>query len=198
VKNNLPTVAVRALAIQEREHDLIAGTFGRAIWITDIGPIEQLSASLLDKSADLFAVKPGALFKTRYTYGATIEELNGDMFFRAENPPFGTTITYYLRNKAGAEVSLVIKDEKDRIVRTLKGSGAAVVHHVQWDLKGPDKTTEEAATKAGITTLSEREALDWVRPGDYTVFLETDSGTIKTGITVRKETQGVKRVDVRK
>ena len=198
LKNNLPTVAVRALAIQEREHDLVAGTFGRAIWITDIAPIEQLSASLLDKSAHLFAVKPGTLFKTRYTYGATIEELNGDMFFRADNPPFGTTVTYYLRDNAGAEVSLVIKDEKGRIIRTLKGPGTAGLHRVTWDLKGPDRTTEEVATKAGITTLSEREALDWVPPGDYTAFLETGHGSIKTGITVRKETQGVKRVEVRK
>ena len=28
------------------------------------------------------------------------------MFFRAENPPFGTTITYYLRDDAGTEVTL--------------------------------------------------------------------------------------------
>jgi photosystem II stability/assembly factor-like uncharacterized protein len=197
LKNNLPTVAVRALAIQEREHDLIAGTFGRALWITDIAPIEELSETVLDSPAHLFTVKPGTLFKTRYTYGATIEELNGDMFFRAENP-FGTAITYYLRDNVGAEVSLVIKDEKGRMVRTLKGPGAAGMHRVTWDLKGPDKTTEEAATKAGITTLSEREALDWVRPGAYTLYLEAGKDSKSTGITVRKEIQGVKRVEVRK
>ena len=198
LKNNLPTVAVRALAIQERDHDLIAGTFGRAIWITDIGPLEELSQAVLDRPAHLFRVEAGALYKTRYTYGATIEELNGDMFFRAENPPFGTTITYYLRESMASEVSLVIKDEKGRIVRTLKGPGAAGVHRINWDLKGPDKTTEETATKLGITTLSEREALDWVRPGSYTVYLEAGKDSVSTGVTVRKEIQGVKRVEVRK
>jgi photosystem II stability/assembly factor-like uncharacterized protein len=198
LKNNLPTVAVRALAIQGRDHDLIAGTFGRAIWITDIAPLEQLSESLLDKPAYLFEVKPGTLFKTRYTYGATIEELNGDMFFRADNPPFGPTITYYVRDNAGAEVSLVIKDEKGRIVWTLKAPGTAGLHRVTWDLKQQNKTTEEAATRAGVTTLSEREALDWIAPGAYTVTLETSSGALKTEISVRKETQGVKKVEVRK
>ena len=130
--------------------------------------------------------------------GRRLKELNGDMFFRAENPPFGTTISYYLRDTAGAEVSLAIKDENGRTVRTHKGPGSAGVHRVTWDLKGPDKTTEEAATKAGLTTFSEREALDWVKPGEYIVWLQTGDGPIKTGIMVRNESQGMKRVEVRR
>ena len=198
LKNNLPTVGVRAIAIQPRDHDLIVGTFGRAIWIADIAPFEQMSGTVLEKPAYLFDVKPGTLLKTRYTYGATIEELNGDMFFRAENPPFGTTITYYLRENAGHDITVSIKDEKGRTVRTLKGPGTAGLHRVNWDLKRQDKVTDEEAARAGVTTLSEREALDWVQAGDYTVTLEMGSGSLKTEASVRKERQGVKKVEVRK
>jgi hypothetical protein len=120
------------------------------------------------------------------------------MFFRADNPPFGTAISYYLREDAGGEISITIKDEKGRIVRTLKGPGAAGLHRITWDLKEESKTTDEAATRAGVTTLSEREALDWVAPGNYMAVWETSGGSLKTEISVRKETQGVKRIEVRK
>jgi hypothetical protein len=198
LKNNLPTVAVRAMAIQARDHDLVVGTFGRAIWITDIAPFEQMSARVLEQPVHLFEVKPGTLFKTRYTYGATIEELNGDMFFRGENPPFGTTITYYLRENAGQDVTLTIKDKSGKMVRLLNGPGTAGLHRIVWDLKRAEKVTDEEAKRAGVETLSERDALAWVAPGEYTVTLQLAGGSQKTEIIVRTEAQAVKRVEVRK
>ena len=90
------------------------------------------------------------------------------MFFRAENPPFGTMITYYVSTDLGREVPISIQDEKGSVVRTLNGPGTAGIHRVNWDLKRQNKVTDAEATKAGVTTISEREALDWVAPGNYT------------------------------
>ena len=123
LQNNLPTVGVRTMAIQARAHDLVVGTFGRAIWVTDIAPFEELTADLLAKPAHLFAVKPGTLFKTRYTYGATIEELNGDMFFRADNPPYGTEITYYLRDAQPGDVTLTDPRPERKVMAHAHGAG---------------------------------------------------------------------------
>ena len=39
----LPTVPVHDLKIHPRDHELIAGTHGRSIWIVDIAPLEQLT-----------------------------------------------------------------------------------------------------------------------------------------------------------
>lgn len=198
LKNNLPTVAVRAMAIQPRDRDLVIGTFGRAIWITDIAPFEEMDPRLFTQQAYLFDIKPGTLFKTRFTYGATIEELNGDMFFRAENPPYGTTITYYLQQNVGHDVPIVVKDEKGTVVRTLSGPGSAGIHRVNWDLKRQNKVSEEEATRLGVTTISEREALEWVQPGNYVVTLESGSVPVKNTVAVRREAQGVKVGQVRK
>ncbi|MEP6919874.1 MAG: hypothetical protein ABI967_02030 [bacterium] len=198
LKNNLPTVAVRAMAIQPREHELVVGTFGRAIWITDIAPFEEMGPPLFEQSAHLFSIKPGTLFKTRFTYGATIEELNGDMFFRAQNPPFGTTITYYLSQNLGHDISIVIKDEKGTVVSTLSGAGTAGLHRVNWDLKHRDKISEDEATKLGVNTISEREALDWVKPGTYTVSIESGAISVSNTVLVKKEREGVKVGQVRK
>jgi photosystem II stability/assembly factor-like uncharacterized protein len=197
-KNNLPTVAVRTMAIQNRDRELVAGTFGRGIWIADIAPFEELSESLLQQAAHLFDIKPGTLLKTRFTYGATIEELNGDMFFRAENPPYGTVITYYLRDNIGRDVALSVRDEQGKIVRTLVGPGTAGLHRVIWDLKRQEKVSDADAARVGVTTISEREALDRVPSGDYTVALQVGSSVLKNTVVVREETQGVKLVNVRK
>ena len=35
LKGGLPTIAVRDLAIQQRENDLVVGTFGRGFYILD-------------------------------------------------------------------------------------------------------------------------------------------------------------------
>jgi len=198
LKNNLPTVAVRALAIQEREHDLVAGTFGRAIWIADIAPFEQMKSGVLDQPAYFFEPAPGTLFKTRYTYGATIEELNGDMFFRAENPPFGTVLNYYLRQNAGADATITIKDKDGKTVRVLTGPGTAGIHRIVWDLKRQEKVIEAEIARARAETLSEKDALAWVQPGDYTAILQTGTATQRIAIKVQKERSGIKRVDVRK
>jgi len=198
IKNNLPTVAVRAMAIQERDRDLVVGTFGRAIWVIDIAPFEEMTPRALSQPAYLFDVKPGTLFKIRFTYGATIEELNGDMFFRAENPPYGTTITYYLGENAARDVTLSIKDSSGKTVRTLTGPGTVGLHRVNWDLKRQEKLTAEQAAKAGAETISERDALDWVPAGKYSVTLDTGKLRLTEDINVRKETQDVKKVDVRK
>jgi hypothetical protein len=157
-----------------------------------------MSQSLLSQPAYVFDIKPGTLFKTRYTYGATIEELNGDMFFRAENPLFGTVITYYLRENTGADATLTISDTKGKTVRILKGPGTAGLHRVTWDLKREGKVSDEEVKRAGVTTLSEKDALGWVTTGDYQVTLESGTNSIRKMVNVRKESQGVRKVDVRK
>jgi hypothetical protein len=45
---------------------------------------------------------------------------------------------------------------------------------------------------------SEGEALERVAPGKYSVTLDTGKGLLTKDVTVRKETQGVQKLDVRK
>ncbi len=191
-KSNLPTSGVRSMVIQARAKELVVGTYGRAIWVVDIAPLEELSARVLAGPAHLFDIKAGVLFKRRFTYGATIEQLNGDMFFRAENPPFGTMITYYLRSDEGQDVTLVIRDDAGETVRTLTGPGTRGIHRVNWDLRPDDVDTTRR-----MPTLSEREALEWVAPGTYTVTLRAAGGSISTELEVTPEGERVRRAHPR-
>jgi photosystem II stability/assembly factor-like uncharacterized protein len=189
-KGNFPHTAVRSLAIQARERDLVVGTFGRAIWVVDISPLAQLEQALRER-VFLFDVEPAVAHNIRHTYGTGVEEINGDLFFRAENPPYGTPVTYYLREAAGGEVRLTVKDAAGRIVRSLTGPGTPGLHRVQWDLETSEAAAAQQAGPGGPGggggTPSERQRRRRVAPGTYQVTLEAAGVALTRPIEVRPE-----------
>ncbi|MFQ5690823.1 MAG: hypothetical protein ACE5HQ_11185 [Gemmatimonadota bacterium] len=193
-KSNLPMAAIRDMVIQPREQELVVATFGRAIWIGDIGPLPQL-AEAIGHWVFLFDVKPATAYNVRYTYGATIEELNGDLFFRAENPPYGAIISYYQRAADSMGVKLVISDASGRVLRTLDGPGTPGLHRVVWDLE-PERTA--ARTNPELATISERQAFRRVAPGHYRVTLISGGVEYRREFRVRAERDGVRLVLPRK
>lgn len=99
LKGGLPTIAVRDLAIQKREDDLVLGTFGRGIYILDnYAPLRALTAEALKPDAALFAVKDALMYVPTAPLGGRGKAFQGESFFAAENPPFGATFTYYLKD----------------------------------------------------------------------------------------------------
>src|SRR2546430_12493105 len=50
---NLPTVPVFDLQIHPRDHELIAATHGRSLWIVDIAALEQMTPKVDRKSTRL-------------------------------------------------------------------------------------------------------------------------------------------------
>ncbi|HMF95748.1 MAG TPA: hypothetical protein VKE96_15715, partial [Vicinamibacterales bacterium] len=95
----LPTVAVREIAIQKRENDLVLGTFGRGVYIVDdYSPVRGPSAATLEKAATLFQVRSAVLFVPTQQYAMPGKGFQGEMFFQGENPPYGATFTYYMKD----------------------------------------------------------------------------------------------------
>lgn len=92
---NFPTINVRDLDIQKRECDLVIGTFGRGIYILDdYSFLRELTKENLEKEATIFKIKDAKMFikddsRAKGDYGAS--------FYRSDNPPFGATFTYYLK-----------------------------------------------------------------------------------------------------
>ena len=183
-KGTLPHTGVRSLAVQARERELVVGTFGRAIWIADIGPLAQLEEAM-GQPVFFFDVKPAVAHNIRYSYGSGVEEINGDLFFRARNPPYGTLLSYYLRDAVPGEARLVVKNSAGRLVRSLKGPATAGLHRVQWDLETDEA---KASPPAGFAvTASERQRLMRVAPGTYQVTLEVGGSALTRSVEVRAE-----------
>ena len=98
LKGGLPTIAVRDLAIQKQENDLVVGTFGRGIYILDnYEPLREISPEILAGESHLFGVKNATIFVQSTPNGGRGKASLGESFFTAENPPFGATFTYYLK-----------------------------------------------------------------------------------------------------
>ncbi len=95
LKGNLPTQAVRDLDIQKRENDLAIATFGRGFYILDnYSPLRETSEKFLnDENYKLFPVKDALMFTKR---SATFSGV-GSSYYKADNPPFGATFTYYIK-----------------------------------------------------------------------------------------------------
>lgn len=97
LKGDFPTIAVRDLDIQKREHDLAVGTFGRGIYIIDdYSPLRAISKDFLDNTAaHIFPIRDGLMYMPDYSRSK--DDL-GENLWRAKNPEF--TITYYLKEAA--------------------------------------------------------------------------------------------------
>jgi photosystem II stability/assembly factor-like uncharacterized protein len=113
LKGNFPTIAVRDLVIQARESDLVVGTFGRSIYILDdITLLRRLKPEQLSSSG-LFAVRDALLYHESRPYGGRAKAHMGEAFYIGENPPFGATITYYLKEKLKTKRDLRHDAEKE-------------------------------------------------------------------------------------
>jgi len=98
LKGGLPTIAVRDLAIQRQMNDLAVGTFGRGIYfLDDYTLLRNLQAETLDQPTVLFPVRDALLYLPTDRYGGRGKAALGESFYTAENPAFGATFTYYLK-----------------------------------------------------------------------------------------------------
>lgn len=98
--SGLPTIAVRDMAIQERENDLVIATFGRGFYILDdYSPLRGMTEETLAKEAHLFPIKPGLMFVESAPLGWDRTGFQGHAFYAAKNPPIGATFTYFIKDK---------------------------------------------------------------------------------------------------
>lgn len=91
----IPTIPIRDLAIQEREHDLVCATFGRGFYVLDdYSPLRSLAATMgAAPSNYLFTPRKTNWFAP--THVRPVRYL-GDSYYAAANPPDGVVFTVYL------------------------------------------------------------------------------------------------------
>jgi photosystem II stability/assembly factor-like uncharacterized protein len=109
---NLPTASVRDLAVHGG--DLVAATFGRALWILDdLAPLRQANAAISNSAAQLF--QPQTALRVRWDNHPDTP-LSADLP-AGENPPDGAILDYYLKSAPKGEITLDIFDQKKNRIR---------------------------------------------------------------------------------
>ncbi|MFC2118862.1 hypothetical protein ACFLSY_09500, partial [Bacteroidota bacterium] len=105
--NDFPNVSTMDMVIHPREHDLVIGTFGRAVYVLDdIRPLRQLASEgikILDKKIHAFEIPDSYMlnFKSAPGYYSP-----GHGLFNGENRQQGAIITYSIKD--------VIKKKKEK------------------------------------------------------------------------------------
>lgn len=95
----LPTVAVRDIAIQAREDDLVLATFGRGFYVLDdYSPLRELKNDIKKNEAIILPIKDALLFHDASPLGYGGAGFLGHSYYMADNPKIGATFTYWVKN----------------------------------------------------------------------------------------------------
>lgn len=194
--NGLPTISIREIDIQRRENDLALASFGRGFYILDnYSPIREASKEILEKDAHIFNIKDALMYIEDRSKG---RNSLGKTYYRADNPEFGVTVTYYIKDNFESLKSKRLKEEKDNkgnytyptftqlekediekspyLLFTFKDINGNIVRRIKNSIsKGINRFTWDMryADTAPLTNNSRSEKYSGIPilPGDYTVEL---------------------------
>ena len=166
----LPTVPVYDLVVHPREHDLVAATHGRSIWILDDALAIAEAAAAAEQPLKVFRVKDATPRNYGFRgYGS------GNRVFRGANGPDGAVLTFWLKDLPEGHVSIAVADTSGRVVRTLTAAGTPGLNRVIWDLQADDQHRFDNARRAGPV---------FVEPMTYTLTVTVDELSDKAEVVV--------------
>lgn len=206
LRGNMPAISIRDLII--KDDDVAVGTHGRGLWILDNSTaLRQWSAATATASATLF--KPAVATRVRYSMYTDTPVPPDEV--RAENPPDGAMIDYYLSRDV-QRVTLDILNTSGRVLRSFASSDptpapadagnapwywfrpavapstASGLQRFTWDLHYA-RPTDDCALPISATpfnTKCEPEG-PWVMPGTYTARLTVDGAVHTQTFIVRMD-----------
>ena len=169
-RHGLPAVPVRSLVIHPRDHDLVIGTHGRAIYVLDdIRPLRELATNPGAAEVDLFLFEPASAY-VHATAQSEGNRIVSDAVFRGSPREPGALLSYWLsEGHDGEAVTIEVLDFEDRIVRTLEGTRSAGLNRVAWDLR--EDLPEVLQDPQWTWSRNAPQPLQ-VLPGHYTVRIE--------------------------
>jgi photosystem II stability/assembly factor-like uncharacterized protein len=158
--SNFPAVAVRDIAVQARESDLVLATHGRGIWvIDDISAYRALTPDLMSKQATLL---PGRTIQYFDTFGGWSE---GDETFNGRGRSTDAQITYYQRSRhIFGDLKIEILDQDGKVIDSVAGSKHRGLNRAAWSMR-----VKAPAVPPAATALFEAAQGPRVLPGTYTV-----------------------------
>jgi photosystem II stability/assembly factor-like uncharacterized protein len=174
--SDMPSVAVRDLAIHPRDNDLIIATHGRGIWvIDDITPLRALTPETLAKDAVFIQAKPAV-----QSISGGGGWVNGDADFVGDNPTDEAIITYYQRRRhIFGDLKIEVFGPDGKLLGTIPSSKRRGLSRATWSMRLEPPRVPTAASAAFGAAYGPR-----VLPGTYTVKMSKDKQTYTTELRI--------------
>jgi photosystem II stability/assembly factor-like uncharacterized protein len=174
--SNFPAVAVRDIAFQRRDGDLVIATHGRGIWIIDdLTALRRLQPEQLAANATFLESRP---VQQRIEGNGGWAE--GDATFRGQNPADGAVISYFQKTRhVFGRLTLEVLDSTGRLVDTPPAGKRKGINRVTWSMQEKPPRVPTAATASNCGTQGPR-----VLPGTYTVRLTSGADKIEKTLEV--------------
>jgi len=191
-KNGYPSVSTYDLAIQEREADLVIGTFGRSLWVLDdIRPLRRLASGrgMAAPGKRLTVFPAPDAYQANYRPAPGYEWSTYGLY-DAPNRPRGAALSYWVSplRDSGAKkqdsLSVRIYNDRNELVRNLKWKADSGYNRRWWGMEekgyrapGSPKPRPGAAETPGLMAL----------PGTYRVVLTLGSSSDSTTVTLKDD-----------
>ena len=195
--NGYPSVQTADLKIHPREHDLIAGTFGRSIWVLDdlrpIREIAQTKGEVLAKDLRVFEAPDAYLAETRSYDGI---RFTADAVFIGENRPTGARLSIWVKptsvedpdqkeNKKAGKAKIRILNEAGDTIRTFESKLDTGLNRITWNLRRDGvrfpSYSDRPATGFGAPSGPK------VTPGTYKVIVTHGKNSDSTQVQVKAD-----------
>jgi len=185
-KSNMPPAPVTDLLVHPREGDLVVGTYGRGIWVTNIVPLRGMGGGFLSSEADLLPVRS---FAQMHEGAWGNYRLLGDRHPTTPNEPNGMVIAYYLKHAPPAGEIAAAAPPTGRGGRGRGGRGGAQCLPDAGDGTRPSLTISDSSGRAVCILIPpSREGMNlavWplngaegpAQPGEYTFTLKAGGKT---------------------
>jgi len=137
------------MAIHKRDDELAIATFGRGFYVLDnLAPLRAMTPAVIASGAVLLPVSRTPLYIESSPLGGRGASFQGSALYAAQNPAFGATFTYYLREQVRT------RREARQVAERAAARKNADVMYPPWDtLRIEDR--EEAPTV--ILTVADAE-----------------------------------------
>ncbi|MBT8232398.1 MAG: glycosyl hydrolase [Saprospiraceae bacterium] len=148
IKAGVPTIAVRDIAIQRRENDLVLGTFGRGFYVLDdYSPLRHLNLEPDNKESNIFAVRDALMFEKAAPLGLPGKAFQGDAFYSGQDLGSVAIVDYYI-----GEEQKSLKDQRQKKESETDKENKDTPYPTYEDLL---KEKEESAPKLLFTITNE-------------------------------------------